>query len=123
MARSDQYERGVARFKELFGIEPRLGVLSEDFMEITMEYLFGNIWNRPELELKERSLITMAALIVLGREMELKTHMRGALNIGISKEKITEMIIHLAHYGGWPVAVGGLRVAQQVFEGPEKKKD
>lgn len=122
MAQSEWYEKGVARFKELFGVEPRTGALNEDFMQITMEHLFGNIWNRPELELKERSLITMAALTVLGRERELKTHMRGALNIGISKEKITEMMIHLAHYGGWPVAVNGLRVAREVFEAVEKKK-
>lgn len=122
MAQSEWYEKGVARFKELFGVEPRTGALNEDFMQITMEHLFGNIWNRPELELRERSLITMAALTVLGRESELKTHMRGALNIGISKEKITEMMIHLAHYGGWPVAVNGLRVAREVFEAVEKKK-
>lgn len=122
MASSERYEKGAARFKELFGVEPRPGALNEDFMKITMEHLFGDIWTRPGLELKERSLITMAALTVLGREPELKTHMRGALNIGISREKITEIMIHLAHYGGWPVAVNGLRVAQEVFEAADKKK-
>lgn len=122
MASSERYEKGAVRFKELFGMEPRPGALNEDFMKITMEHLFGDIWTRPGLELKERSLITMAALTVLGREPELKTHMRGALNIGISREKITEMMIHLAHYGGWPVAVNGLRVAQGVFEAADKKE-
>jgi len=123
MAQSEWYEKGIARFKELFGMEPRIGMLNEDFMQLTMEHLFGNIWTRPGLELRERSLITMAALTVLGREPELKTHIRGALNIGISKDKITEMIIHLAYYGGWPVAVNGLRIAREVFDSIEKKKD
>ena len=123
MAKSERYEKGAARMKELFGAEPRPGMMNEDFMQITVENLFGDIWTRPGLELKERSLITMAALTVLGKEPELKTHMRGALNIGISREKITEIMIHLAHYGGWPVAVNGLRVAQEVFAAADKKKD
>ena len=123
MAKSERYEKGAARMKELFGVEPRPGMMNEDFMQITVENLFGDIWTRPGLELKERSLITMAALTVLGKEPELKTHMRGALNIGISREKITEIMIHLAHYGGWPVAVNGLRAAQDVFAAADKKKD
>jgi 4-carboxymuconolactone decarboxylase len=123
MARSERYEKGAARMKELFGAEPRPGMMNEDFMQITVENLFGDIWTRPGLELKERSLITMAALTVLGKEPELKTHMRGALNIGISREKITEIMIHLAHYGGWPVGVNGLRIAKEVFEGIDKKKE
>jgi 4-carboxymuconolactone decarboxylase len=122
MARSERYEKGATRSKDLFGAEPRAGALNEDFMQITMENLFGDIWNRPGLELKERSLITVAALTVLGREPELKVHLRGALNVGINKEKITEIMIHLAHYGGWPVGVAGLRAAQEVFEAVEKKK-
>ncbi len=122
MAQSEKYQRGMARFKELLGVEPRPGGLSEEFMQVTMEHLFGDIWTRPGLELRERSLITVAALTVLGREQELKVHLRGALNVGISKEKIIEIMIHLAHYGGWPVAVGGLRAAQEVFEAVEKKK-
>jgi 4-carboxymuconolactone decarboxylase len=108
--------------KELFGAEPKPGTMQDDFLQVTVEHLFGDIWSRPGLELRERSLATMAALAVLGREQELKLHMRGALNIGISKEKITELMIHLAHYGGWPVGVGGLRAAREVFEKWDAKK-
>ncbi len=61
-------------------------------------------------------MITVAALTVLGREAELKLHLRGALNVGISRETILEMMLHLAHYGGWPVAVSGLRAAREVFQ-------
>ena len=61
MPRSERYEKGAAKMKELFGAEPRPGMLQEDFLQITVENLFGDIWNRPGLELKERSMITVAA--------------------------------------------------------------
>jgi 4-carboxymuconolactone decarboxylase len=109
--------------KELFGVEPRPGMMQEDFLQVTVENLFGDIWTRPGLELKERSMITVAALTVLGRWPELKGHLRGALNIGISREKINEMMIHLAHYGGWPVGVNGLRIAKEVFDEIDKKQE
>jgi 4-carboxymuconolactone decarboxylase len=66
-------------------------------------------------------MITVAALTVLSRSPELKVHIRGALNVGISREKIQEIMIHLAHYGGWPVGVNGLRIAQEVFDSIDKK--
>jgi 4-carboxymuconolactone decarboxylase len=122
MAQSERYERGAARMKELFGAEPRPGTMHEDFLQITVENLFGDIWTRPGLELKERSMITVAALTVLARERELKVHIRGALNAGISREKINEMMIHLAHYGGWPVGVNGLRIAKEVFDELDSKQ-
>ena len=60
-------------------------------------------------------MITLAALIVLGRENELRIHLRGARNLGFSREKLEEMMIHLAHYGGWPVAVSGFRALDEVW--------
>ena len=116
MAKSERWEKGAAKMKQLFGAEPRPGTMHEDFLQITVENLFGDIWNRPGLELRERSLITVAALTVLARERELKVHLRGALNAGISREKINEIMIHLAHYGGWPVGVNGLRIAKELFD-------
>ena len=122
MAKSERYQRGAAKMKELFGSEPQPGMMQEDFLNVSVEHLFGDIWTRPGLELKERSMITVAALTVLGREQQLKTHLRGAANIGISRQKVNEMMIHLAHYGGWPVAVNGLRIAGEVFDESEKNK-
>ena len=61
-------------------------------------------------------MITLSALTVLGREPEMKAHVRGALNIGISRATLEEMMIHLAHYGGWPVGVAGLRIVREVAE-------
>lgn len=121
MAESERYQKGAAKMKELFGAEPRPGMMQNDFLNITVENLFGDIWGRPGLETRERSMITVAALTVLARSPELKVHIRGALNVGISREKIQELMIHLAHYGGWPVGVNGLRIAQEVFDSIDKK--
>lgn len=87
-----------------------------DFWKVTQEHIFGEIWSRPGLALRDRSIITMVALIVLAKPDELKGHMGYALNIGISKEEILEMIMHVAHYAGWPAGVNALRVAKEVFK-------
>ena len=90
MADSERYQKGAAKMKELFGAEPRPGSMHEDFLDITVKNLFGDIWGRDGLAIQERSMITLAALTVLGRDPELKVHIRGALNIGISRDKINE---------------------------------
>ena len=79
----------------------------------------GQLDADPGLALRDRSLVTMATLVVLGRSEELKGHIGYALNIGISREEILEMIMHLAHYAGWPFGVGALRVAKEVFSATE----
>jgi 4-carboxymuconolactone decarboxylase len=114
MANSDRYERGASVMQQLFGGLPQPGAMQADFLDITVENLFGDIWTRPGLELRERSMITVAALTVLGREPELRVHLRGALNLGISQQALEEMMIHLAHYGGWPTGVAGLRAVRDV---------
>jgi 4-carboxymuconolactone decarboxylase len=110
----NRYEKGLARFREVFGRDPLPGQ-NEDFIRITLEHLFGEIWNRPHLSTHERELITLSALAMLRAERELKGHLGAAVNVGIPREKIVETMIHLAHYGGWPVANTGLRIAQEVF--------
>jgi 4-carboxymuconolactone decarboxylase len=96
--------------------------LPKDLATITVEHLFGDVWNRPGLELKERSLVTVAALVALGRESEQRIHLRGALKLGIPLAKLEEVIVHLAHYGGWPVAVGASRVLAEVVAELEEEE-
>jgi len=115
MPEQSRFEKGSAIVAKLFGSAVGRATLSEDFRKITVEHLFGNIWSRPGLELQERSMITLTTLFVLGREAELRVHLRGARNLGIPRAKIEEMLIHLAHYGGWPVAASGFRVLDEVF--------
>lgn len=115
MTDADRIQKGKDAMQRLFGRAPDDAALSSDFMQVTVGNLFGDIWNRPGLELAERSMITIAALTVLGRENELKTHLMGAKNIGIPREKVEEMMLHLAHYGGWPTGVAGLRKVAEVY--------
>lgn len=104
--------RGIEILRKL-GV--RGGVpLPEAFAGMTVEHLFGDVWTRPGLELRERSLVTVAALVALGRESEQRIHLRGALALGIPRVKLEELILHLAHYAGWPVAVGAFRVLDEV---------
>ena len=112
---NSRYEKGLSRFREVFGRDPIGLPGNEDFMTITIEHLFGEIWTRPHLSLQERELITLTALAMSRTEKELKGHMQAALQQGLAREKIIETMIHLAYYGGWPVANNGLQIAKQVF--------
>ena len=78
--------------------------------------LFGDVWGRPALEKKIRSIATMSALTVLGREPQLRGHINNALNLGWTKEEISELFFHLAFYGGLPISLNALRVAREVFQ-------
>jgi 4-carboxymuconolactone decarboxylase len=115
MTEKSRLEKGKDAMARLFGRAPDDAALSSDFMQVTVANLFGDIWNRPGLAIEERSMITIAALTVLGRETELKTHLFGAKNLGIPRAKVEEMMLHLAHYGGWPTGVAGLRKVEEVF--------
>jgi 4-carboxymuconolactone decarboxylase len=120
MTGSKLYERGTALIKRMLG-EARAKAIADrakifpDWDRYTREFLFGEIWHRPGLELSTRSLITVAVLAVLGREKELGVHTRGALNNGASRDQIVEVIMHVGFYAGWPATVAGLRVASEVF--------
>ena len=109
-------KEGMKILEKLNFLHKAEGSFSEDFRSHTIETLFGSVWTRSGLEIQERSIITLAGLIALNRENELRLHFRGARNLGISKEKIQEIIFHLAHYAGWPNAVTSGRVLEEVWE-------
>ncbi|MGH6985250.1 MAG: carboxymuconolactone decarboxylase family protein [Caulobacteraceae bacterium] len=90
-------------------IAPALGRLTD-------EVLFGEVWERPELSKRDRSLITVASLIALYRGNELAFHLRRALENGVTKEELVETITHLAFYAGWPCAAAAVGIARRVFE-------
>ena len=89
--------------------------------DLLNEQLFGTIWNRPGLPVKLRSLITMTALMALGRGPELRLHMRGALNLGIPPEEIKELIVHVSQYSGVPTAIEAIRAFAEVTTPPKPK--
>ena len=94
----------------------------EGFATFLNEQLFGTIWSRPGLPIKLRSLLTMTALMALGRGPELRLHMRGALNLGIAPEEIKELIVHVSQYSGVPTAVEAIRAFNEVTAPPKTKE-
>ncbi|ABW01315.1 cupin domain-containing carboxymuconolactone decarboxylase family protein [Caldivirga maquilingensis] len=82
----------------------------------TDHVLFGDVWNRPGLSPRDRSLVTVAALVALYRVNELPFHLRRAIENGVSKDELIELITHLAFYSGWPTASTALSIARKVFE-------
>ena len=91
----------------------------EGFATFLNEQLFGTIWSRSGLPIKLRSLLTMTALMALGRGPELRLHMRGALNLGIPPEEIKELIVHVSQYSGVPTAVEAIRAFNEVTAPPK----
>ena len=88
-----------------------------DLINYSEKWLFGEVWERPGLKKRDRSLIVVATLIALGREKQLVGHLERALQNGLSKTELSEVITHLAFYAGWPAAMTAALVAKQVFEG------
>ena len=84
--------------------------------ELSADVLFGDVWERPGLSKRDRSLITVATLVALYRTDQLRGHIRRALDNGVTKEEIGEVITHMAFYGGWPTAANAVQVAKQVFD-------
>ena len=85
-------------------------------VELSQRVLFGEVWERPGLSKRDRSLITCATLIALGRERQLVGHLNRALDNGLSQNELSEVITHLAFYAGWPAAMTAAQVAKDVFE-------
>lgn len=84
-------------------------------IELTDEVLFGDVWERSELGVRDRSLVTVAALVALGRTDQLPGHLRRARNNGVTEQELIEVITHLAFYSGWPTAMSASLVAKDVF--------
>jgi 4-carboxymuconolactone decarboxylase len=85
-------------------------------IDLSERVLFGEVWERPGLSKRDRSLITCATLIALGREKQLVGHLQRALDNGLTKNELSEVITHLAFYAGWPAAMTAALVAKDVFE-------
>lgn len=93
-----------------------LAELAPKFIELSSDVLFNDIWERPGLSKRERSLITVASLVSLYRQNELPFHLKKALENGLTKEELVEAITHLAFYSGWPTAATALNIAKATFE-------
>jgi 4-carboxymuconolactone decarboxylase len=92
-----------------------IGDFAPKLAQITDEVLYGDIWERPDLSKRDRSLATVSALIALNRPDQLRSHLRIARQNGVTREELIETITHLAFYAGWPNAVTAIGVAKEVF--------
>ncbi len=91
--------------------------IEDDFGGFVADTVMGAVWSRPGLSARERSLITIAALTALDRPHELEIHLGLGLDNGLDKHEICEVVMHMAVYGGFPVAVEGMRIAKEIFDG------
>ena len=101
--------------KQLFGQVSDDLPFTGKFGEYTVDHLFGEVWQGDQLAIQERSLITCTIVAALVRESQLATHLKGAKNLGVPREKIEAMLTHLAHYAGWPAAVTGFTTLNKVW--------
>lgn len=92
------------------------GDISPKFAELTDNVLFGDVWARPGLSPRDRSLVTVSALIAMNRPDQLRPHLVRARDNGVTQEELIESITHLAFYAGWPSAVTAISVAKDVFQ-------
>jgi 4-carboxymuconolactone decarboxylase len=92
-----------------------IGDFAPKLVELTDDVLFGDIWARPELSPRDRSLITCAALVTNGSTEQLRSHLGRARQNGLSETELKEMIIHLAFYAGWPRAISAITLARELF--------
>jgi 4-carboxymuconolactone decarboxylase len=116
-----RYDRGLATMRKIFGpgIDSALQGLesaSPDLARCLVEFPFAEVYTRPGLDLRTREMLTVAALTVLGySQAELKDHIRGALNVGVTREQVLEIILQMAVYAGFPAALEAVKTASHVF--------
>ncbi len=116
------FEKGLKVRREVLGAEyVDASLKSADsfnmpMQELTTQYGWGDIWNRPGLDRRTRSFLNLAMMTALNRPHELKLHIRGAINNGLTKEEISEVFLQAAIYCGIPAAMDSFRVAKEVFK-------
>ncbi|MCB2101592.1 MAG: carboxymuconolactone decarboxylase family protein [Rhodobacterales bacterium] len=122
-APESRLERGQRALAEIDGAAGRkvvdaLADIAPDFATYLFEFPFGDIYSRPGLSLRDREIATIAALAALGTaEPQLKVHIEAGLNVGLSRGEITEVLMQMAVYAGFPAALNGLFAARDVFAG------
>jgi 4-carboxymuconolactone decarboxylase len=92
-----------------------MGDIAPKLADLTDSVLFGDVWARPQLSRRDRSLVTVSALIAMNRPDQLRSHLALARQNGLTEDELVEAITHLAFYTGWPNAVSAVSVAREVF--------
>jgi len=101
--------------QQLTAAQKMLGDFAPKLVELTDRVLFADVWERKELSKRDRSLATVAALVAMHRPDQLRFHLNFALENGVRKEELIEVVTHLAFYAGWPSAMSAITVAKEVL--------
>ena len=119
---SDRYQQGVGLMESISmnpagmdAIAAANGEVGEDVARMLGEFCFGDVWTHGPLDLRTKRVITLATISALGRERQLRGHIAGALAQGFTREEIQSIFVHQFAYGGFPMGLSGLQVAQEVF--------
>jgi 4-carboxymuconolactone decarboxylase len=127
-ARCDRYARGWDKLKEIDGtagekVIAALSPIAPDFARMLIEFPFGDVYSRPQLDLRAREIATIAALAALGNaQPQLKVHVEAALNVGCTRDEIVEVFMQMAVYAGFPAALNALFAAREVFALRDEEK-
>jgi 4-carboxymuconolactone decarboxylase len=124
---NDRFERGLAKLKEVDGeagerVMESLKDIAPALARYVIEFAFGDVYSSPGLDLRSREIATVAALTALGTATpQLKVHIHAALNVGVSRQEVVEIITQMAVYAGFPAALNGIFAAKEVFQGRDEK--
>jgi 4-carboxymuconolactone decarboxylase/3-oxoadipate enol-lactonase/4-carboxymuconolactone decarboxylase len=123
-SQDSRYEAGLKVRTEVLGAEhvaraqARMTPLDADFQHFITEYAWGGVWDRPGIDRRTRSLVTIAILASLGRGEELELHFRASKNIGVDRKEIAEALMHVAVYAGVPAANRAFALAKSILDAP-----
>lgn len=126
---SERYEKGWKKFQEIHGPVAKATIeslkdISPEMGKFVTELAFGDIYSRTGLDLKTRQMLTVASLTTLGNApLQLKSHIKGALNVGCTKQEIVEVILQMAVYAGFPAAMNAMYAAKEVFMERNRRKN
>lgn len=124
---SERFERGSKKINELMdggdqGILKGLGKIAPDLGNYVLEFIFGDLYSRSGLDLKTKQMLTVTILATLGNaKPQLAYHMNCALNIGITRQEIIDIMTHISGYAGFPAALNGVNTAKEVFAERDQK--
>ncbi len=114
MAESEDRKKGREWFEKVMGF-PAPPLEGDAFLDVTLDHLFAKVWSRPALGVRERRIATLVVLMCLGHEATLKLHLGAALRTGqLTDAELDELVVHVAHYAGWPVAAVTSQVVRAI---------
>lgn len=129
MSHTPRYDAGMAMRRAVLGEEhvdravASSTELTRDFQQYLTEHVWGEIWTRPGLERKTRSMLTIAITAALGRHDELEAHLRATRNTGVSRDEVKEVLLHVAAYAGVPAANSAYKIADAVYRQIDEEKN